>query len=142
MKRDLRWRVHLTVPPALLYGWIATDAGRSRWWVDRSHEADGLVELQLAAGESLFAPIIDRHAPERFVLRWIGGSEARFELRPDGHGGPDLEFALLDVPDERWSREHAGWAARLLALKAASEFGVDLRNHDPQRGFEAGYLDG
>jgi uncharacterized protein YndB with AHSA1/START domain len=142
VKRDLRWRVHLTVPPAQAYGWIATDAGRARWWVARSAEADGLVELQLAEGETLIAPVLERHPPGRFALRWLGGSEARFELRPDGGGGCDLEFTLLDVPDERWAREHGGWAARLMVLKAACAFGVDLRNHDPQRGFEAGYLDG
>ena len=142
MKRDLRWRVHLTVPPALASGFIATDTGRARWWVERSVEGDGLVELQLAAGESFIAPVLERRPPERFALRWLGGSEARFALRPDRRGGTDLEFTLLDVPDERWSHEHAGWVARLLALKAAAGAGVDLRNHDPLRGFEAGYVDG
>jgi hypothetical protein len=35
---------------------------------------------------------------------------------------------------EQWQVEViAGWASVLLALKAAVDFGADLRNHDPQR---------
>jgi hypothetical protein len=35
----------------------------------------------------------------------------------------------------------AGWVSVLLALKAAVDFGVDLRNSDPARRWEDGYVD-
>lgn len=140
MKRDLR--LHLALPPAQVYGWIGTDAGRTRWWAERSEERDGLVELSWDDEGSLIAPVLRRRAPASFALRWFGGSELQFALRGDGAGGTDLDFVLLDVPDERWAREQAGWPARLLELKAACEHGVDLRNHDPARDRGSGYVDG
>lgn len=142
MKRDIRWRVHLTVAPAQVYGYLATDVGRARWWVDRSEETDGLVELHFADGQSLIAPILRRQAPSMFALRWFDGAEVRFELRSDGEGGTDLDLSEIDVGDARWSSSHAGWVAALLALKAACEHRIDLRNHDPVRGWDAGYVDG
>ena len=142
MKRDLRLRLHLAASPALAYGWLATDAGRARWWAERSEERDGLVELHWSDEGSLIVPILVRHPPSAFALRWFGGSAVHFALRGDGGAGTDLDFSLLDVPDERWGREQAGWPARLLELKAACEFGVDLRNHDPGRTPDRGYVDG
>jgi hypothetical protein len=35
----------------------------------------------------------------------------------------------------------AGWVSVLMALKAAVDFGIDLRNHDPARAWAAGYAD-
>jgi hypothetical protein len=35
----------------------------------------------------------------------------------------------------------AGWVSVLLALKAAADFRVDLRSHDPQRTWSQGYAD-
>jgi hypothetical protein len=35
----------------------------------------------------------------------------------------------------------AGWVSVLLALKAAADFGIDLRNHDPARTWNKGYVD-
>jgi hypothetical protein len=35
----------------------------------------------------------------------------------------------------------AGWVSVLLALKAAVDFGVDLRNHDPERTWSTGFVD-
>jgi hypothetical protein len=35
----------------------------------------------------------------------------------------------------------AGWVTVLLTLKAAADFGVDLRSHDPARTWGQGYVD-
>jgi hypothetical protein len=35
----------------------------------------------------------------------------------------------------------AGWVSWLLAMKAAVDFSVDLRNHDPDRTWQYGYAD-
>jgi hypothetical protein len=141
VKRDIRWRLHLAAPPSRVYGFVATDAGRARYWVERSEERDGVVHLRFPDGTDLYAPILERKPPSRYALRYFGGSEARFELRPDGRGGTDLDFFELDVPDEHWSDNRAGWLSVLLGLKAACDFGVDLRNHDPGRQWDQGYVD-
>jgi hypothetical protein len=45
------------------------------------------------------------------------------------------------VPAEDRAEVVAGWVSGLLALKAAVDFGVDLRNHDPQRTWDAGFAE-
>ncbi|MGH9769506.1 MAG: hypothetical protein ACREAB_18940 [Blastocatellia bacterium] len=35
----------------------------------------------------------------------------------------------------------AGWVSVLMALKAAVDFGIDLRNHDPQRTWDEGFVE-
>lgn len=141
MTRDIRWRLHLSSPPARVYGFLATDAGRARFWAERSDERDGLVHMHFANGDELIAPVLERLPPSRFALRYFAGSEVLFELRADGHGGTDLDLTERDVADECWNRNHAGWPGVLLALKAACDFGVDLRNHDPARSGDHGYVD-
>lgn len=32
-----------------------------------------------------------------------------------------------------------GWVSLLMSMKAAVDFGVDLRNHDPERAWEQGF---
>jgi hypothetical protein len=46
-----------------------------------------------------------------------------------------------DVPDEWHAEVNAGWVSVLLALKAAADHGVDLRNHDAARTWSQGYCD-
>ena len=64
-----------------------------------------------------------------------------FQLDDDGDGGTDLSL-VAEVPNESSRMEFAaGWVSVLLAMKAAVDFGVDLRNHDAQRSWSQGYAD-
>lgn len=141
MSFDLRCRVQLASPPSRVYGFLATDDGRGRFLAESSDERDGLVHLRFASGDGLIAAVLERDPPRRLVLQWFGGSRACFELRADGRGGTDLDLTESDVPDARWPQARSEWPLVLLALKAACDFGVDLRNHDPARGRDAGYVD-
>jgi hypothetical protein len=83
-----------------------------------------------------------RRPPSRFSLRYLGGSELQFVLRADGHGGTDLDLIeRFDGPEPAFA-SRTDWPQVLLALKAACDFGVDLRNHDPDRCRDQGYVDG
>ncbi len=74
--------------------------------------------------------------PHTFALDYFG-DETRFELAPDGVGGTDVTLTSSSE-----SREvHAGWVSVLMALKAAADHAVDLRNHDPARTWREGYAD-
>ena len=44
------------------------------------------------------------------------------------------------VAAEHYAEIHAGWVSVLMNLKAVADFGCDLRNHDPQRTWQQGYL--
>lgn len=62
-------------------------------------------------------------------------------LQPDGQGGTDLQLTETGVPESETLENLPGWVSVLLALKAAVDFGVDLRNHHPARQWEQGYVD-
>ena len=74
--------------------------------------------------------------PHLFAIEYVD-AETRFELADDGAGGTDL--TLISTDEDR--KTFAGWVSVLLSLKAAADFGVDLRNHDPARSWRYGYAD-
>ncbi len=139
--RDIRWRMRLAEPPSRVYGFLATDAGRVRWWCDRSEERDGLVHLQFLGEQDLIVPVLRAQAPMHYSLRYLDGSELHFDLRATDNGGTDFDFTARGLTAERWRDHHASWLGALLRLKAICDHGVDLRNHDPDLRFDAGYVD-
>ncbi len=40
-----------------------------------------------------------------------------------------------------YDEELPGWISVLLALKAAADFSIDIRNHDARRTWDQGYCD-
>lgn len=65
----------------------------------------------------------------------------RFGLKSDGAGGTDLHLIATEVPESSRMEMVAGWVSVLMAMKAAVDHGVDLRNHDSSRAWEQGYAD-
>jgi len=45
------------------------------------------------------------------------------------------------VPTEHRTEVMAGWVSVLMSLKAAVDFGIDLRMHDPERHWDNGYVE-
>jgi hypothetical protein len=85
--------------------------------------------------------VLERDPPRRFSVEYFGGSYLTFDLRDDGAGGTDLILTEAGVSPGDWPENNAGWVSVLLALKATVDFGVDLRNHDPGRNWDQGYVD-
>ncbi|HYO16295.1 MAG TPA: SRPBCC domain-containing protein [Thermoanaerobaculia bacterium] len=137
----IRWSIRLASPPEAVYRFLATAEGRSRFWAESAEEEDGILLFRFSNGQTLRSRILEEAPPHRFAINYFGGSRATFELASDGAGGTDLTLTETDVPEEEWQDNRAGWVSVLLALKAAVDFGVDLRNHDPQRTWERGYVD-
>ena len=140
MSRRIRWRIHLPVAPERVFDVLATDEGRARFWAETTREKEGFVEFTFPGGQTHRGRLLESRRPNRLALEYFGGV-ARFELEPDGTGGTDLELRHDDVPAAEWPETHAGWVSVLLSLKAALVFSIDLRNHDPRRSWEQGYVD-
>ncbi len=79
--------------------------------------------------------------PSQFTVSYYGNSIAAFILEEDGFGGTDLTLTDTGVPPEDRMEVCAGWVSVLMALKAAVDFGVDLRGHDPERSWDQGYVE-
>ena len=137
----ITWRLHLHAPPAQVYALLATDLGRARFWAERTEEREGAVHFIFPNGYEWAGRILAADPPRRFVIDYIGHSTAAFELAGDGAGGTDLTLTDSGVPPEDHAEVTAGWVSVLLALKAAADFGVDLRGHDPARTWDQGYAD-
>ena len=136
----IRWRRHLPVPPERVYDALSTDAGRASFWAETAIERDGHIEFRFSGGFTCRSRIIARVPGALFEVDYLAGP-VRFELSPDGEGGTELFLVHRGVGDDEWNEVHAGWLNVLFPLKAWVTYGVDLRNHDPERSWEKGYAD-
>ena len=137
---DIRWRLHLRRPPEEVFRFWATDEGRAAFLAESSATGPvGEIRLGYPDGQRLDVTATAVDPPRRFAFRYFGGSHVEVLLEPDGRGGCDLTLVETGAPEPDENR--AGWVSILLALKAACDHGVDLRNHDPGRTWADGYLD-
>jgi uncharacterized protein YndB with AHSA1/START domain len=137
----IRWCLHLDSPPHKVYRMLASDEGRARFWAESAVERDHAINFVFPNGHTWRAQILEATPHRRFVLAYYGGSIATFELESDGQGGTDLTLTDTNVAEQYHAEVLAGWVSVLLALKAAIDFDIDLRNHDLTRTWDSGYVD-
>src|SRR5574341_256291 len=137
----IRWRLHLRSSPSRVYNMVATDEGRARFWAEAAIETNGMIHFRFPNGQEWRGRILERHPTHRFQVEYFGHSVTTFELRDDGAGGTDLTLTDAGVPAGDRTEVIAGWVSVLLALKAAVDFGVDLRNHDLNRTWDQGFVE-
>ena len=135
----IRWRLHLASPPAVVHEMLSTDAGRARFWAESTETLDGWIHWHWPGGMQAQLRVLADEPPRLFRVEYFGGSTATFELADDGAGGTDLTLTDDGVREVDWQETHAGWVSVLLALKAAVDHVIDLRNHDDARTWEQGY---
>ena len=135
------WRLHLRSPVTAVYLALATDAGRARFWAESAVERDGVIDFVFPNGLTWSGRILRATPPTHFAVEYLGRSEAAFLLADDGRQGTDLTLTDRGVPDADRVEVIAGWVSVLLALKAAVDYGVDLRTHDPARTWDNGYVE-
>ncbi len=138
----ISWRIRLRAAPEVVFAALDRADGRRRFWAESAEEvAPGVVEFRFTDGQSWRGRILERVPPRRFSITYVEGSVATFELEPDGRGGTELQLTERGLPADAWADNHAGWVSVLLTLKAAVDFGIDLRNGDPRCSWAAGYVD-
>lgn len=137
----IQWRLHLRSPVEKVYQALSTDAGRTSFWTESAVERDRVIHFMFPNGQTWQAPILEAHPPYQYMVNYFGGSVATFSLAEDGQGGTDLALPNFGVPPRDRIEVIAGWVSVLMALKAAVDFGVDLRCHDDLRCWDLGYVD-
>lgn len=137
----ITWRLHLGSSPAEAYDLLATGEGRRRFWASSAEETEGEIEFRFSNGARLESRITVAEPPHRFGLTYFDESLVLFRLTDDGAGGTDLTLTEEGVSDANLLENLPGWVTLLLNLKAALDHGIDLRNHDPERTWERGYVD-
>lgn len=134
------WRVHLASPPEKVFEMLATDEGRAAFWAESAEGRAGEIHFQFVSGVATRSRIIESSPPSRFVIDYFD-SEAAFDLLPDGSGGTDLTLTNTGYDPAEYDEILPGWLNVLFPLKAAVDFNIDLRTHDPQRTWERRYID-
>ena len=138
---SIQWSLHLQSPPEKVYRMLATDEGRAQFWAESAVEQGGHIHFLFPNGQSWRGEILAQRSPHLFRIVYLGGSTVTFSLETDGAVGTDLTLTDEGVPGDYRCEVIAGWVSVLMALKAAADFGVDLRNHDPRRTWDQGFAD-
>ena len=134
------WKLHFSSSPQAVYKALSTDAGRARYWAESAIESDGSIHYVFLNGVESIGDILERLPGKKFKVVYFDYA-VTFDLEPDGAGGTDMTVTCAGVEDEDKRQMTAGWVSWMLTMKAAVDFGVDLRNHDPQRTWFDGYAD-
>jgi uncharacterized protein YndB with AHSA1/START domain len=137
----IKWRIHLQSPPSVVFKALATDDGRAKFWAESAPEISGEIHFAFPNGLTCRGKIIENLPSRRFSVEYFGRSIVTFELHEERNDGTDLILTDSGVPDQDKGEIIAGWVSVLLALKAAVDFDVDLRNHNPERTWDQGYAD-
>lgn len=137
----IRWHLHLHSSVEEVYAALASDEGRASFWAESAVEQEGVIHFVFPNGATWLGRILETALPYIFAVEYYGGSVARFVLADDGAGGTELTLTDTGVLDAHRAEVAAGWVSVLLALKAAVDYGVDLRNHDPKRTWDQGYAE-
>jgi uncharacterized protein YndB with AHSA1/START domain len=136
----IRWKMHFASPPDKVFAAIATDSGRAQFWAESAPEADGRITFHILNYEPFSGRILRRNEPSLFAIEYFG-TIVEFSLQDDGHGGTDLSLRATAVDESIRMEMAAGWVSVLMAMKAAVDHGIDLRNHDASRSWGDGYAD-
>lgn len=139
-KGTIRWKMHFALPREKVFAALATDAGRARYWAESAPEVNGSVTFHILNYEPFSGRILKKRMPSLFALEYFG-TVVEFSLQDDGMGGTDLSLVATQVDESIRMEMVAGWVSVLMAMKAAVDHGVDLRNHDASRSWGDGYAD-
>jgi hypothetical protein len=136
----IKWKVHFASPIEKVYEFLTTDNRRSKYWAEETKEEKGFIEFTILNYPKYKSKIIEKRPQELFRLEYFG-TDVTFELVKTNNNETDLQLTAI-TPDANVKNEMtAGRVSVLMAMKAAVDFGVDLRNHNRERVWENGYLD-
>lgn len=138
---DIFRRLHLSSSPEKVYHMLSTDEGRARFWAESAVETDGVIGFVFPNGQCWRGRIIESIPARRYVVEYIEGSITSFDLEEDGDGGTLLTLRDAGVSEKEWAEVKAGWVSVLMSLKAAVDYGIDLRNHDERYIWEEGFVE-
>jgi len=126
----IRWKLHLKSSPRTVYEKLSTNEGRATFWAESAIEREGIIHFVFPNQAEWNGKVLEKVPARKFKVEYYGGSITTFKLKSDGADGTDLTLTDQGVPQEDRAEVIAGWVSVLMTLKASTDFGIDLRNHD------------
>lgn len=137
----IAWKLHLQVPPEQVYAMLASNDGRAQFWAESAMELDKHIHFVFPDGQKWRGKILNAQPGKLFQVEYYSGSRATFTITSDGKTGTVLKLTDENVPESDRAEVTAGWVSVLMALKAAADYGIDLRNHDSDYTWDKGFVD-
>lgn len=137
---QIHWKLHFSSPVSKVYQALNTEEGRSSFWAESAPEVEEHVHFQILNYPIYESKIIDRKENEYFKIDYFG-TEVTITLRESKKGGTILNLFAFVTDPELKQEMTAGWVSVLMAMKAAVDFGVDLRNHSERHTWGQGFVD-
>lgn len=133
----ITWKLHLESAPEVVYQMLDTSAGRERFRAESAKEENNLIRFVFPNQWTYDSRIIRKNAPSFFQIEYFGNMTSS-QLIDDEGGGTVLTLMDENLPEEHRCEVTAGWVS---VLKAAVDYGIDLRNHDPNCAWDQGFVD-
>jgi hypothetical protein len=134
------WKIHLKSSPGEVFKLLSTRRGRESFWAESAEEIEGIIHFIFPNGESYESQIIKSIENQEFQVDYFN-SKVTFKLKRVENDQTDLSLINEGIQDEEYDEILAGWVSVLLNLKATADFNSDLRNHNPMRTWNEGYVD-
>jgi uncharacterized protein YndB with AHSA1/START domain len=138
--KTIEWKIHLKSDAARVYAFLTTDKGREGFWCENSRESDGKIHFIFPDGTEYESRIIKKIPDKEFCLDYFE-SKVSFKTSTSKDGGSDLILRNENIADDEYTEMHAGWVSVLMNLKAAVDFDIDLRNHNPKKTWKEKFVD-
>ncbi len=136
----IRWKMHFSSSKQKVFSALASDAGRALYWAESAPDVNGQITFHILGYDPFSGRVLKNEPPSLFALEYFG-TNVEFSLEDDGKEGTDLTLVATEVDESIRMEMVAGWVSVLMAMKAAVDYGVDLRNHDESRTWNDGYAD-
>ncbi|UII76895.1 SRPBCC domain-containing protein [Flagellimonas sp. HMM57] len=138
--KTISWKIHLIANPKRIFDLLTTPEGRKSFWAESAEENNGTIHFVFPNGETYDSKILKINPNEEFHIDYFD-SLVKFNIEPIENRGSDLSLINEAVSENDYNEVHAGWVSVLMNLKAVADFNRDLRNHDPKRTWNQGYVD-
>ena len=138
--KSITWKLHLKSNPKVVFDLLTTPEGEMKFWAEKVTQVDEEIQFSFPNGQTYDSQIIKSKPNKEFHLDYFN-SLVKFHLELSGTGGTDLTLINENVSESDFSEVHAGWISVLMNLKAVADFHCDLRNHNPKKTWDHGYVD-
>lgn len=138
---QINWKLHFSSPIERVFSALTTDKGRKTFWAEQTLEENGYIEFSILNYPKYKSKILSNNGKDLFKIEYFGTAVEFQLIATKDDNGTDLILTAFVNDDEVRFEMTAGWVSVLLAMKAAVDFGIDLRNHNIDRVWDNGYLD-
>ncbi len=138
--KTVEWRLSLNSSPKQTYDFLNSSDGRARFWAESAKEENGAILFEFINSWKYKSKILERIPNQLFRIDYFN-SEVSFHIDVTPKGGSDLRLLNTNISDEEYLEVLPGWVSVLMNLKAALDFDVDLRSHNPAKTWDEGYVD-